>query len=333
MKSDAFPEFQSHRLLRNGHAQTLAGIYLPWRRAVYCAVQHEVELPDGDVLVLHDDCPPTWKPGDRIALLMHGLAGCHQSPYMIRISSKLFDRAIRTFRMDMRGCGAGEGLARLPYHAGRSDDVLEVIKHLLRLCPSSSICLVGFSLSGNIALKLLGENPGRLPPELDRAMAVNPSIDLKACVENLDRLANRMYDLHIVRSLDRNVRRLRRLVPGAPVPESYRRPHRLFDFDNRYTAPLAGFENAHEYYFRCSATQFVPRIRVRTLILTSRDDPLVPIAPFEKLNLPESVSLLMTDHGGHLGYIAKHGIDPDRRWLDWRVIDWATSPCDLIAAC
>ena len=79
--------------------------------------------------------------------------------------------------------------------------------------------------------------------------------------------------------------------------------------------------------------RFVPRIRVRTLILTSRDDPLVPIAPFEKLNLPESVSLLMTDHGGHLGYIAKHGIDPDRRWLDWRVIDWATSPCDLIAAC
>ena len=150
-----------------------------------------------------------------MVLLMHGLAGCHLSPYLVRISSKLFDRGMRTFRLDLRGCGAGQRLARLPYNAGRSGDVSAALQHLIRLCPESSIGLVGFSLSGNIALKMLGESEAQLPPQLARAMAVNPSIALEACVRGLQRGVNRIYDWHFTRLLHRSVMQRLEFFPDA----------------------------------------------------------------------------------------------------------------------
>jgi hypothetical protein len=322
--ADGFPEFRPHRLLPCGHAQTLAGFLLPPRGPRYPAVPIRVALPDGDALMLHDACPPTWTTGDRVVLLMHGLAGCHRSPYMVRVSGRLFDRGVRAFRMDLRGCGAGEGLARHPYHAGRSDDVLTVVELLQRLCPGSPIALVGFSLSGNIVLKFLGEAAERVPSQVDRAMAINPPIDLLACVQALERWENRVYDRYFAGLLHRNVMRLQGLRRDVSLPARYARPQRLFAFDDRYTAPLAGFADAHTYYARTSAAQFLATIRATTLILTARDDPLVPVESFERLTLPDPVSLVITSHGGHLGYIARRGPDADRRWLDWRIVDWAT---------
>ena len=111
--------------MRGGHLQTIAAGYLPGHKFPYQAVQHTVVLPDGDAIILHDDCPPAWTPSDRVALLIHGLAGCHESPYMVRIAGKLNAIGVRTFRMDLRRSGAGWRLARFPYHAGRSLDALE----------------------------------------------------------------------------------------------------------------------------------------------------------------------------------------------------------------
>src|SRR5690606_10563588 len=99
-------------------------------------------------------------------------------------------------------------------------------------------------------------------------------------------------------------------------------PRKLFDFDDAYTAPVSGFGTAEEYYRRCSAAQFVKQIRVPTVIVTSRDDPLVPVASFEALSLPACASRVIAESGGHLGYVARRGIDPDCRWMDWRVVDW-----------
>ncbi|OYV87501.1 MAG: hypothetical protein B7Z73_10010 [Planctomycetia bacterium 21-64-5] len=146
----------------NGHAVTTA------------------RLHDGDQIVLHDDCPEGWQPGDRVALLIHGLAGCHQSIYMLRIAARLEELGVRAFRMDLRGCGAGVGLARLPYHAGRSEDAAAALETIARLCPASPVALVGFSMGGNIALKLLGELGEERCGHLDRAVAVCPPFDLLA---------------------------------------------------------------------------------------------------------------------------------------------------------
>lgn len=322
MTSAAFPEFIPHRLLRGGHAQTLAGAFLPWKRVDEQAARHRVELPDGDALVLHDDCPDSWRAGDRAVLLMHGLAGDYRSGYMVRIGRRLVERGVRTFRLDLRGCGAGTGLARRPYHAGRSDDVRQVVEFIARLCPASELAVVGFSLSGNVTLKFLGEAPGRVPDCVARAMVVNPPIDLRGCVAALGRLSNRLYDRHFVSLLRKSVQRLRQAVPDVEIPGGYGRPRKLYDFDDQYTAPFAGFKDAEEYYARSSAAQFVGGIDIPTLILTARDDPLVPVATFEQLSYPDPVVLHVAEGGGHLGYVARRNDDPDRRWMDWRVVEW-----------
>src|SRR5262249_16724822 len=139
--------------------------------------------------------------GDRTALLIHGLVGSHLSPYMQRVAGKLNAHGIRTFRMDLRGCGAGAALARYPYHSGRSDDAAASVRKIAEVCPGSSTTLIGFSLGGNITLKLVGELPDELPPNLDSAVAVSPPIDLLHCVESLRRPLNRFYDRYFVRLL------------------------------------------------------------------------------------------------------------------------------------
>lgn len=319
---DAIRPFQSHLLIRGGHAQTLAGAYWPSPRVEYQATAHRVTLPDGDVLVVHDDSPADWTPGRRVALLMHGLVGSHTSGYMVRIAHRLSQRGIRTFRLDLRGCGAGADLARRPYNAGCSDDLHVAIEFIQTLCPGSAIGIAGFSLSGNVLLKYLGEAPESVVSAIDRAMAVNPPVDLERCVLSLDRLSNRHYGRYFVKQLRRSVDALRRNHPDVEIPTGYVRPRRLYDFDDQYTSRMVGFGSAAEYYARCSANQFLQQIEVPTLILTARDDPLVPLSSFAGVKLSDAVCLHIAEGGGHLGYIAARGDDPDRRWMDWRVVEF-----------
>lgn len=315
-----FPEFQSHPLLKGGHRQTLFGFL--FRGAGYAAGQetYTVPLPDGDQLILHDDAPDVWEPGGSTALLLHGLAGCHGSAYMVRVGQKLNRRGIRVFRLDHRGCGAGTHLARYPYNAGRSEDVREAVRKIREICPASPLAVVGFSLSGNMVLKMLGEDGSRNGvPEC--AVAVNPPVDLALCGEALSRRENRIYERHFVKLLCRQVQQRVNRFPEAPRPAWTSLPDRLRAFDDGYTAPASGFRGVDDYYARCSGNQFVPSIRIPTLIVTSRDDPLIPVSSFETL-CTEAVTTLIAPHGGHLGYIGRRNGDPDRRWMDWRIIDW-----------
>ncbi len=325
---NGFPPFRPHPLLRGGHLQTLAGVFLPGYRHPYRAARHAVRLADGDRIILHDDQPVRWKTGDQAAILVHGLSGCYESGYMVRIAAKLNAGGVRAFRMDQRSCGAGMGLARLPYHAGRSEDLLAATQYVTKVCPGTRVTIVGFSLGGNIVLKLLGEAPESLPGCIERAMAVNPSLDLSACIDWIERPAARMYDRHFVKLLNQHIAQSRRILPEGAIPLSPRTPQGIREFDDLYTAPLAGFGTAANYYARCSAAQFIERIRIPTLVLTARDDPLVPFAPFERLKLPETVRLIVSDSGGHLGYVGRTGVDADRRWMDWRVVDWVTCKTD-----
>lgn len=318
-------EFRPHPLLPTGHLQTLAGLFLPQGRTQEQARQHTVGLDDGDQIILHDDCPPSWNAGGRTALLIHGLAGCHTSPYMQRIARKLNHRGVRTFRMDLRGCGAGMGLARLPYHSGRSEDAVAALRKIAELSPDSPTTLIGFSLGGNIILKLLGESAAALPAQLDRAVAVCPPVDLLACVKSLAEGVNRLYDRHFVTLLRQQLGIQQRLLPDAPRLDARHQPRGVFDFDEMFTAPVCGFGTALNYYRLCSSAQFVPEIRVPTLILAAADDPLVPRQMFADLRLSSAVTLHLAPSGGHLGFIGRHNGDPDRRWMDWRVVDWATT--------
>jgi predicted alpha/beta-fold hydrolase len=321
MDAMAVPPFRPHPLFRGGHAQTLAGAYLPGVPVPYRAKRHTVRLPDGDSLVLHDDRPPFWRQGDRAAVLVHGLAGSHGNQTMARTAAKLCRRGVRVFRMDLRGCGAGVGLARLPYHAGRSEDAAAALARTAEICPGSPLALVGFSLGGNIALKLAGESGEAPPGKLDRVIAVAPPIDLLRCSLNIGRGVNRVYDAAFVRRLVANVRRQPRHMPARARLGKGHVPRTLLEFDDRITAPLGGFASAEEYYARSSAGPLLASIRVATWMLAAEDDPLVPAAIYAAARLSDHVELSLTRHGGHLGYFGVAGMDADRRWMEWRVVE------------
>lgn len=324
--------FRPRLFMWGGHTQTLLGAFV---RSVVNGIrkttQHRVDLPEGDQLVLHDDASADWQPGDPVALLVHGMCGSSESSYMQRISAKLTERGIRTFRLDLRGCGAGMGLSRLPYHGGQSDDLQVTAELIQQLAPGSEIMATGFSLGGNILLKWLGERADIMPQQVSRAMAVNPPLNLEACTDHVRMVAGGLYDRHFARLLCRQAQGFPHSHKQAPLSQMPRRPRRIIDFDDSFTAPIAGYASAREYYRASSAEPVIPKINVPTLILSAKDDPLIPRQVLERINRPDCVSLHIAEGGGHLGYIGAGGDDPDRHWMDWRVIDWLTAEQSVAA--
>ncbi len=324
MEGSEFPRFRPHRALRNAHAQTIGGVYFPGRLAPYRATPREVLLDDGDVIVMHEDRPHAWCRGDRVVLMLHGLGGSHKSPYLVRIAAKLNARGIRTFRQDLRGYGMGSLKAKGFGHAGKSEDMSPVIDYIADLCPGSPLTVIGFSKGGNILLKYLGEMAGNTPPNLDGALAVAPPIDLFHCGRNLRQGVNRIYDVSFMRCLRQLVLRRHRRIPGMEDVPVSPLPGRLWEFDDQYTAPMIGYSGVEEYYRKASSAPLLKDIRLPTQIVVAKDDPLVPIDMFDRYEMSNSIKLHLTDHGGHIGYIGEAGLDPDRRWLDWRIVEWIT---------
>jgi predicted alpha/beta-fold hydrolase len=331
-KLGAIPPFRAHPLLQDGHAQTIFGALVPGARALEEVRLHTVKLADGDAIVLHDSGPADWRNRDPVALLMHGLGGCHRSGYMLRVAAKLIACGFRTFRMDHRAAGAAFHLARLPYHAGLFGDAMEAWRVVDSLCPGSEGAIVGFSLSGNIALGAAAKAEwGDHTPTC--AVAVNPPVDLAVCSRAISRWHNRMYERHFVRLLCRQLDQRMKEVQHTPKPAWTRHPRTLREFDHSYTAHVWGFNGVDDYYSRSSTVSLIPHIAVPTLLLTARDDSLVPCEMFESLRLPPSVTLHVAGGGGHLGYIGRRCGDPDRRWMDWRIVDWLCRHCKRLRKC
>lgn len=323
--------FRPHRFFRGGHAQTIAGNCLPGRDYPSSAVVHQVKFPDGDIVALHDDCPLGWKETDQSAFLVHGLAGTSQSPYMKRVAGKLVERGVRVFRMDLRGCGAGSGLARLPYHPGRSQDVLWALQHATNLCPRSPLAFIGFSLGANLGLKMMGEFRHKLPPTLRRSIAVNPPIELEQSAFALERFFTRIYNSRFVKCLLRQVKESRKLIRRNDLLAKGKRFRKVREFDSYYTSAVWGFSSVSDFYADGSAAPWLKEIRVPTLILASQDDPIVPCEVFSKTPRSTSVQLHLTPTGGHMGFMGRKGIDGDLRWMEWRVVDWVMAEEPRIA--
>jgi len=314
--------FRPHPLLKSGHLQSFAGIYLPRRDSPYQALQRRIELEDGDQIVLHEDAP--CDPGDDrpCVLMIHGLAGYYLSTYMCRMADRLVERNYRVFRMDMRGCGAGQQIARTPAHCGQSGDVAAALEAIAEWYPDSPTQLVGFSMGGTLALNLLAEAEYARIGNLERSLVICPPIDLKASELGFRTLMGRRYDRFFVRLLWKQVLARWQVFPDL-VPESVpSRPKRLSDIDEMIIAPAGGFRSAEEYYQQTSPGPKLASICQPVTIAAAEDDPVVPVAPLHSCRLSPSVELVTTSHGGHLGFLGSRNGDPDFRWLDWRIIDW-----------
>ncbi|MBL8692577.1 MAG: alpha/beta fold hydrolase [Planctomycetes bacterium] len=314
--------FEPHPWLKSAHLQTVVGtMRLPGEeaRSAGLVVHHEVPLLDGDALVLHDELAIGWRQGGPVALLIHGLGGDAQSPYLHRIGAKLRRRGVRTLRVDLRGFGASAPRCRQFFHSGRSDDVRAALKAVAALCPGSPIRAAGFSLGGHLLLRALGQSPGEI--EIERAVAVSPPCDLESSVEKLREGAGALYDRYFARLLVRHVAERVRADRSLRLPALTPPPANIVEFDERFTAPMAGFASAREYYRSSESVSSLDRIAIPTSIWVSRDDPVVAVGAMERAPRSPWVEIHITAAGGHLGFVARADAQGDRRWMDARVVE------------
>lgn len=313
--------FRSLPLLSKGSRQTLASYYFPDKSSLCDKNAHIVPLKDGDKISVIENCPLNWRQDQRIVLLIHGLTGSHRSKYMIRIGRSLYEQGYLVIRMNLRGCGTGLGHAKYPYHSGRSEDVRSVLRWLQIRYPNSPVTQIGFSLGANILLKLAGEDGSMPTANLDSTIAISPPLDLYESVKLIIDKKNRLFDQHFLKTLVRDTQQLHRLFPELPTPDLSKLCN-LYEFDEVYTAPRSGFDNALDYYKQCSSLQFIDKITIPTFILYAKDDPVVHHQAF--LNLPQKphIDILVTNQGGHVGWLGYTGKFGRYRWMDRIVLQW-----------
>lgn len=312
------PSFRPLPLLGNPHVQTILGNFLGGDRRTPRVARRIVGLPDGDRIALSETPPRVLHPRGPTALLVHGLGGSHRSANMVRVTNRLSDLGWRVVRMDLRGAGAGVRLAQRFYNAACSGDVRTVMEYLVAAFPESPIAVVGFSLGGNIVLKFAGEASDAPVPALHAVAVLGPPIDLVRCSELLARYP--LYDAFYVRNLTRQVAQHEQRHPEV-ARMVFPRGTTLKQFDDLFTAPRWGFQDALDYYRQASALPWVHRIRVPTYILTARDDPFVAVEPFESVAAPAGMEIHISDRGGHLGFLGADGCG-GVRWAETQLVQW-----------
>ena len=322
--TDLIQAFRPFPCLTHPHLQTIVAAELTWSWEPP-STTHLVALSDGDKIALEVSTPREWQPHHPTVVLLHGLCGCHRSPYMQRLARKFWRSNLRAVRMNLRGCGSGRGLARYPYHSGRSADVLAVLESLQQTTPQSPVTLIGFSLGGNIVLKLAGELSAAVPDNLQRVIAVCPPADLVACSRLLEQPANRFYNRYFTRLLCAEVIDRHNCFPDLPRPE-FPAELSLYAFDEYYTAPQCGFRDALDYYRQCSAAPLVPHLSVPCHILFAAVDPLIDTHVFDGVALPPNVQVIRTRYGGHLGFLGRPGGAAGYRAMDAQLLAWTTAP-------
>jgi uncharacterized protein len=258
-------------------------------------------------------------------ILLHGLEGSSRAHYMAGISDKAWAAGWNVVRLNQRNCGNTEHLSRGLYHSGLTHDALFVMRELIDRDRIQSIVVAGYSLGGNLALKLAGELGGSAPPQLAAVCAVSPTMDLARCVDALERGANVVYQWNFVRNLKARMRRKAAAFPGAFALDALRRVRTVRAFDEAYTAPHHGFRDATDYYHRASALRVIDRIRVPALIVAAEDDPFVPTAPFRSAEVTgnANITLVITPYGGHCAYLERAAGDYDGYWAEREIMRFA----------
>ncbi len=300
-------------LTRNGDLQTVLGRYWPrdLDETTHPGQQRLVATEPGtSVLVRWNEQLGSRREAERpILLSLHGLTACDRAPYMLSTARAALDGGFDSARMNMRNCGGTEHLCPTLYHSGLTSDLDAVARQLA----PRPVFLTGFSMGGNVALKLAGEWGAKPPDNVLGVCAISPPVQLAMCSKNIGRPRNLVYELRFLRQLRAAVRRKRSVMPGAIPGSNPEQVRSIWEFDEAVTAPAFGFRDAADYYRNCSAAHFLHAVRIPTLVIQARDDPFVP---FEAFDLPafrsnDSLRLLSPRHGGHVAFLAK---GPERFW-------------------
>ena len=238
-------------------------------------------------------------------IVLHGLNGSSDAHYMRGIATKAFARGMNVVRLNQRNCGDTEHLSAGLFHSGLTADVRHVVEELIAVDGLPAIGVAGYSLGGNLALKLAGEyGDARRRRSRRSAPSRRSSRSANACARSNGR-ATVLYQWNFVKDLKRRMRRKDRFWPGRFDLSKLDRIRTVREFDEAYTAPYFGFRDAEDYYHRASAMRVVDRIRVPALIITAEDDPFVPAQPFHDPRVAGNphITLFACEHGGHCGFV------------------------------
>jgi len=257
-------------------------------------------------------------------LALHGLNGSSDAHYMKGIASKAFAVGMNVVRLNQRNCGDTEHLSAGLFHSGLTHDAAYVIDELIAVDSLTSIAVAGYSLGGNLALKLAAEYGDTPPAELHAVAAVSPIIEIGECVKALERPRNRLYQWNFVKDLKRRMRRKDRFWPGRFDLSRLDAIKTVREFDEVYTAPHFGFSGADDYYYRASALRIIERLRIPSLVITAEDDPFVPPAPFRdpKVSRNPCIEVDICAHGGHCGFVGPPSGEDDGYWAENRIVDF-----------
>ena len=315
--------FRPHRVIPHPHLQTVASA-LARRDFGWGAPNTEtlaLELP-GQVCV-RTECY-FGNPGAPTLLAIHGVGGSSQSPYMQGFLHKACREGWNAVLLNLYDLNLG-GNRPVIFHSGSSRELEGIVNRVLDLDPCGTLVLVAVSMGGNILLKLLGEWGEGAPDRVRAAAVISPLVDLVASWDTLDRRTNRHYRWHYVQGLKRVVRRHERDLARHIDVEGIRNIKSIREFDELFTSVLGGFEDAFDYYRQASASPWLGKIRVPTLVLHSKRDPILSWRPLMTAGLRENPNVLLwlSREGGHVGFIEQERRDIDRNWAENRVIDFA----------
>jgi predicted alpha/beta-fold hydrolase len=316
----ALTPFTPHRALRNGHLQTIVGNYLPRPAFLLPATSEIVTVDPRDASRVLCHCHWQADPAACLTLvLVHGLEGSSNSRYILGVAARAWAAGCNVVRMNMRNCGGAETLTPTLYHSGLSGDVAAVVRHFGARFALPRVALVGYSMGGNLVLKMAGEW-GRQAP-LCAVAAVCPAIDLAAGSDALHEPANRLYEWKFLRDLIARFHRKAKLYPHiypttdvGPLPS-------IRAFDDKVLARYSEFSDADDYYYRAASARVVDRIAVPTLILHAQDDPFIRLLPETRAKLfaNPQIHFVETRHGGHCAYLCREPGD-EIHWAEATLI-------------
>jgi predicted alpha/beta-fold hydrolase len=306
-------------LFRNPHLATVAGNFWTrpkvderWpRRDVFYETEPQVKV------LVHEQQPEGAARGE--VVLVHGLEGSSEAGYARSMAWAALSSGFAVYRFHMRACGGTDDLAPTAYHAGQTCDLLAFLR-----TRKSPVFLVGFSLGGNVVLKLAGELEQEASRLIRGVCSVSTPIDLAACAQALGRPENFLYERRFLTRMKERIRRRHVRFPEVYSLDYLPRVRTIIDFDEFYTSKLFGFGTAANYFKTQSANGFLGRIRVPGLLIAAQDDPLVPFGVYDTdgLHKNPNLRLIAPEHGGHLGFLSRHR---PRFWVDETVVRWVQS--------
>jgi len=302
---------------------TLAGNFLPRANRLSTPEERLIEV-EADIRVL---CHCHWQRERSSAMtliILHGLEGSSASQYVVGTGNKAWDAGMNIIRMNMRNCGGTETLGPTLYHSGLSADVEAVATTLIRQEGLQHLALAGYSMGGNVVLKCAGEWGSAPPSQLCAVCAISPAMDLGPSADALHLPANILYEMKFVFGLRSRFRRKAALFPERYAGIRLGPMGSVREFDDQITAPLSGFRDANDYYYRAAAARVLEHIAVPTLIIHAQDDPFIRVLPETraKITANRHIRFIETEHGGHCAFMAEPN-GYDGRWAERQVVEFS----------